>query len=275
MVLLGVALGASGLVRPQSLLLVPVFGFLAARWRGVGACAVIAALVCAPWVARNCGTVGRCVISTNSGWNLLIGVQSANGGWQPVDVPPACADVFGEAETDVCFGREARATIRRAPGAWLAKVPGRLGSTFDYAGIGGYYLFLSDSDAFTWKNVVEAGAVETLFGRAVLITALLGVGRAIGPRRRARLLAVAIGVLFSVLIPGWIAVVALCIAMALMGAKWLDDHPLCAATLTVLAATVVVHAVFFGAPRYALVAAPLLTALAAGVAVEWRARRVP
>jgi hypothetical protein len=267
---LGLALGAAALVRPQALLLVPLFGFIAARWKGIGACTVVVALVCAPWVARNCGAVGRCTLSTNAGWNLLIGVQSESGGWQSVQVPPACTDVFGESETDACFGHEATAAIRRAPFAWLAGARKKLDATFDYGGIGGYYLFLSNPDAFPWRAVIGAGAVETLFERATILLALLGVGRAAGPRERLRLGVVAVGVLFSVLIPGWVAVVALCVAMGLLGLRWLLDHPLHAATLSVLATTAVVHAVFFGAARYALLAAPLVTALAVVVAMEWR-----
>jgi hypothetical protein len=273
LVLLGVTLGLACLVRPQSLLLVPLFGLLAAGRRGAAACIGVAALVCAPWIARNCGAVGRCALSTNGGWNLLIGAQeTATGAWQAVVVPPACKDVFGESATDDCFGRAAVAAIERDPVRWLALAPRKLGATFDYGGIGGYYLFLSNPDAFPWRAVLAAGAVETLFERLAIALCLLGVAGAEGPRRRARVALAVVGAIFSVLPMGWVAVVVLCIATSLLGRHWLADHPVHAAMLFTLATTSAVHAVFFGAPRYALVAAPLVAAVAVLSWAEWRAR---
>jgi hypothetical protein len=271
--LLGLVLGLAALVRPQSLVLAPLFGLLAAGRRGAAACVIACALVCAPWIVRNCGAVGRCTISTNSGWNLLIGAQpTATGAWQSVVVPPACKDVFGESQTDACFRHAAVQMIEDAPLRWIALAPRKLGATFDYGGIGGYYLFLSNPDAFPWTAVIAAGAIETVFERLAVALCLLGVIAAQGPRRKARVALAMVGAVFSVLSMGWVAVVALCVAMALLGRAWLADLPVHAAALFTLASTAAVHAVFFGAPRYALVAAPLVTAVAVVSWAEWRAR---
>ncbi len=275
---LGAVLGLAGLVRPQTLLLAPLFGLVAVGRRGAAASVVVAALVCSPWVARNCAAVGRCTLSTNSGWNLLIGAQpGATGGWQSVAVPDACKDVFGEATTDACFGRAARAAIASAPGHWLALAPKKLAATFDYGGIGGYYLNLSNAEAFPWSAVLGAGAVETVFERLALAACLLGAAQIEGPRRRARKVLAVAGAVFCVTPAGWVAVLALCGALSCLGLHPLSRRPLHAATLAVLATTVGVHAVFFGAPRYALVAAPLLTSLAVvslGESLgEWKERR--
>jgi hypothetical protein len=272
---LGAILGAAALVRPQSLLLTPLFGALARRRLGAAVCVAVAAMVCAPWAVRNAVVVGRWTLSTNSGWNLLIGAQpGASGGWQEVRVPPSCKDVFGESDADVCFGHEARAAIVAEPVRWLGLVPKKLAATFDYGGIGGYYLNLSNSAAFSWRAVLIAGAVETVYERLAIAGALLGAAAARGPRRTMRRSVAAVGAVFLLLPWGWVAVVALCAALALLGPRWLADHPVHAAAAGTLAATVAVHAVFFGAPRYALVAAPLVTAVGVLDAAAWlRSRR--
>jgi 4-amino-4-deoxy-L-arabinose transferase-like glycosyltransferase len=274
LVALGVVVGAAALVRPQALLLAPLFGFVAARARGAAVCVVVAAVACAPWIARNEAAVGRATLSTNAGWNLLIGAQDgATGAWQAVRTPPACADVFGEATTDACFAREARADIAHAPARWIALVPRKLGATFDVGGIGGYYLWLSNAADFSWTAVVVAGAIETLFERVALALCLLGAVRAIAPCRRARVVVAVVGALALVSPWAWVAVVALCAALLLAGARWLLAHPLHACTLATLATTAAVHAVFFGAPRYALICAPLVTAVAAVEGLEKPQRR--
>jgi hypothetical protein len=263
LVALGIVVGAAGLVRPQSLLLAPLFGLVAARARGAAVCVAVAALVCAPWAARNAAAVGHVTLSTNAGWNLLIGAQDgATGAWQAVRTPPACEGVYGESQTDDCFAREARADIARAPLRWAALAPRKLGATFDVGGIGGYYLWLSNPAGFSWHAVIAAGAIETLFERGVMALCLLGAARATAPRRRARVGIAAAGAAFLVTPWAWVAAVALCAAWAVAGLRWLAANPLHACALAVLSTTAAVHAVFFGAPRYALIAAPLLTAAA-------------
>jgi hypothetical protein len=140
----GLVVGLATLVRPQSIVLAPLFGLLAAvrprsfarRASAMVLGASLAALVvCAPWTLRNCVRMKRCaLVSVNGGWNLLIGADEAStGAWSPIKVPEACREVFDEAAKDVCFGDEARRFIREHPGAWLRLAPQKLAATFDYA----------------------------------------------------------------------------------------------------------------------------------------------
>jgi hypothetical protein len=273
---LGAAMGLATLVRPQSLLLAPVLGAIAARGgaparaRLVRAAAVtVVALACvAPWTARNCARMHRCaLVSVNGGWNLLIGAQSRTGAWEKMDVPPECATVWDEAGKDACFERVARASIAAAPGAWLARAPGKLAVTLDYFGAGPWYLHASNGAAFddAWK--VRLGVVETVACRLLLLGALFAAWRLPGPRRAARGVVALGGAAFAVTVHGWVAYVALVVAVALLGRRTLAQVPvLVTAAGAVIAATAVVHAAFFGAGRYGLVVVPFVTALAfAGV----------
>ena len=179
----GVIAGIATLVRPQSLVLAPIFGWLAAAsirpgarpWlaRGLCAAAALAAAlaVCAPWTARNCVQMKRCaLVSHNGGWNLLIGTnERGDGGWAEVVVPPECREVFDEAEKDVCFGRAARRIVLERPGPWLALAPKKLAMTFDYAGAGGWYLHAASPPAFPERAKVTLGAIETVFERLLLL----------------------------------------------------------------------------------------------------------
>jgi 4-amino-4-deoxy-L-arabinose transferase-like glycosyltransferase len=277
----GTALGAAVLVRPQAILFAPGLAWLAASRqpsiaRRVASAAVVAALiasVCAPWTVRNCRELGRCVwVSTNSGWNLLIGAQDGgNGGWQALVVPPACEGVFGEVETDACFGEQARRRIAAAPWRWLARVPQRLGRTFNYGGSAGYYLYRSDPAAFSWRTVLIAGALETAVERAALILALLGLALRSGPRPRARRW-IGLGSALVALTPaGWLASCGLVAVLGALGLRALAELPVHAVTLTVLGGTLVTHAVFFGEPRFALVTYPWIMALA-GLELPFSAR---
>lgn len=207
--LTGVVLGGATLVRPQSLLLAPIFGWLAGRggladvgpragrWRravlrrGGGAMiALVAALVvCAPWAARNCVRMKRCaLVSYNGGWNLLIGADEASTGtWSEIKVPASCREVYDEAEKDACFGEAARRYIVEHPAAWLGLVPRKLAATFDYAGAGAWYLHAASPAAFPERAKVTLGAVETVFERVVLLVALVvGARGAAGALRRKR-----------------------------------------------------------------------------------------
>ncbi|WP_437275683.1 hypothetical protein WME90_31135 [Sorangium sp. So ce375] len=297
---IGLLLGAATLVRPQVLLLAPLFAGLslsgappaggsrpearlasrAARRAAPVLLTVLAALlVCAPWTARNCLRMNRCaLVSVNGGWNLLIGADPAStGAWSPVQVPEACREVFDEAGKDACFGREARRMIAERPGAWLGLVPRKLAATFDYCGAAGWYLHASNPAAFSEADKVALGAVETVFERVVLLAALVWAARrparasgaARGPSLAqraldlARLALFALGVVAALHVHAWVGYVALLGLALLRGRALLGAPVLVGAALAVLAATAATHAVFFGAGRYALVAFPLLSGLAA------------
>jgi hypothetical protein len=274
----GVVMGVATLVRPQSLLLAPVLGAVAlagdatARARHARAAAVTGvALACvAPWTARNCVRMHRCaLVSVNGGWNLLIGAQTRTGAWEEMRVPPECETVWDEAAKDACFERAGRAAIVAAPGAWIARAPAKLAVTLDYFGAGPYYLHASNGAAFddAWK--LRLGVVETIACRLLLLGALYAAWRLPGPRRAARAVVALGGAAFAVMVHGWVAYVALVAAVALLGGRGLARAPLLVpATAAAVAATVVVHAAFFGAGRYGLVVVPLVAALAfAGVRV--------
>ncbi|HKQ70635.1 MAG TPA: glycosyltransferase family 39 protein [Polyangiaceae bacterium] len=269
----GCVVGAATLVRPQSILLAPLFGALAcssprarvaARFRGALTALVAALLICAPWTLRNCVRMHRCaLVSFNGGWNLLIGSsERATGSFAPIDVPEACRTVWDEAEKDICFGREARRVIAAHPGRFLALVPARLAATFDYSGAPGYYLHASNPDAFGDRAKLLLGAVETVYERFAYLGALAAAALWRGPRQRVRFAVAVFSALLLLQVHAYLAVLGLCAVLGLLGRSLFEGPPLLPATLAALGATAVAHAVFFGAGRYSMVVFPLVTALA-------------
>ena len=278
----GVVMGAATLVRPQSLVLAPVLGWLAARPGAVGVlphakrasmragligailATVLAIGVCAPWTARNCRRMERCaLVSVNGGWNLAIGTQTTGGGWQEMVVPDACKEVFAEAAKDECFGGAARETILRDPLRWVARAPAKLRVTFDYFGAAPWYLHAASPEHFSFRAKVALGTVETIVSRLLLFAALVTARKLDGPRRLYREAVTAVGLVACFLSAGAMGYVACALALALLGPRELLRLPrIVPMTAAVLVATVVMHAVFFGAGRYGLVVVPFVTALA-------------
>jgi 4-amino-4-deoxy-L-arabinose transferase-like glycosyltransferase len=267
----GVAMGVATLVRPQSLILAPIFGVMAARpgaklgaraARGMVALAI--ALVCiSPWTVRNCVRMHRCaLVSVNEGWNLLIGAQTTTGSWEPVSVPQECATVWDEAGKDKCFDRVARREIAAAPGAWLGRVPSKLAATFDYVGAAPWYLHASAPAAFDDKAKLGLAAVETAACRLLLLAALVVCGLYEGPRSMARKCVALAGAASALTLHAWIGYVLLGVCIALLGPSRLARLPVAASTLAVVAATAAMHAVFFGAGRYGLMVLPFVTMVA-------------
>lgn len=271
---LGVAflLGVATLIRPPSLLVAPLYGFLlfpAARLRVKTLWALVvvafALFVCAPWTARNCHRMNACVlVSANAGWNLFIGAaKGATGTFVPLErlgVPEGCRTVWGEAEKDSCFGAAARRSIASEPFAWLSLMPAKLAATFDYAGAAGWYLHSSNPAAFPARAKEALGAAETLWQRLVVLASLLAVSRANGPRARARRFVSALSAVPLIFRAAWMSHIGLLLALVLLGRRAiLSPYGVVGATLL---STVVVHAIFFGAGRYSLVCFPMLGALA-------------
>jgi len=282
---LGLVLGVTLLVRPQSLLLVPVVGAVAAYrarglerapsgWRRVSSSfwfraamlTSVALLVCAPWTLRNCHRMGRCVlVSANGGWNLLIGTaEQAKGAWialTDMGVPVECREVFEEAQKDACFGEAALRRIRERPGPWLALAPSKWGATFDYPAAPAHYLRMSNPTLFSHDDEQRLVAVETVFSRVLYASALLGLLWLPGPARRLRIVLAALG-LVSLASPfAWLAVLCLLALGAIQWRVLSSARPL-AVALAALALTALIHAVFFGAGRYALVGGYLAGLLA-------------
>jgi 4-amino-4-deoxy-L-arabinose transferase-like glycosyltransferase len=273
--LTGFVTGIATLVRPQSLVLAPVFGALAVRGDAglrprIGAATlatVVALAVCAPWTLRNCARMERCaLVSVNGGWNLAIGTQTDSGGWQEIAVPEPCRNVFQEAAKDDCFGKEARKVIASNPGAWLARMPAKLRVTFDYFGAAPWYLHTANADRFPYRAKVILAAVETAVSRLLLAAALVTLLRwPAGPSRVSsyvRRAAAVLGLVACALVPGTIAYLALALAIAALGPRELVRSPVIVpATAAIILATAAIHAVFFGAGRYGIIVVPFVTAL--------------
>ena len=266
----GLVMGVATLVRPQSLVLAPVLGWLASRTNvksamtGAVVATSLALAVCAPWTVRNCRQMEQCaLVSVNGGWNLAIGAQTNGGGWQEILVPVACKEVFAEAAKDDCFGREARKAIAADPFRWLARAPAKLRVTFDYFGAAPWYLHAANPERFPYGAKVALGTLETIASRLLLLAALVTVRSLEGPRKLTREAATGFGLLACFLTAGAMGYVACALAILLLGPRELVRLPrIVPVTAAVLVATAVLHVVFFGAGRYGLVVVPFVTALA-------------
>jgi 4-amino-4-deoxy-L-arabinose transferase-like glycosyltransferase len=278
LVVIGVLMGLSTLVRPQQIVWAPLLGgWLTYQGLRVGVTqsrrlltilcggiltTAIAIGVCLPWTLRNCDKMERCVfVSANGGWNLFIGTSKlGHGAWTSIDsigVPTECRFVFKEAEKDHCFGEAAKRLIRRNPLKWLSLVPLKLTKTFDDVGAPGYYLNASNSAAFDDRGKWFLGASEVLFQRLLLIFIAVTLGTLQGPRRGFRRILAALAIVLSCVPYAWVAILALSCASLALGRRLLNEPALFFLTAAWLL-TATVHAVFFGGARYAMVVMPLV-----------------
>jgi len=268
----GVAVAVGTRVRPQSLVLAPVLGLFAAgagvpitgRLTRAALVTAIALSCISPWTVRNCLRMHQCaLVSVNGGWNLLIGATTTSGGWAPVTVPAACANVWDEASKDLCFQRSAWAEIARAPEAWLARAPAKIAMTLDSFGAAGWYLHASNADAFGDRAKVALVDVETLVCRVFLLGALVAIANFDGRNKCARKGIALSGAVAALTVHGWLGYVGVAACVGLEGWRALARAPMIVpVTAAVIAATIVTHAFFFGAGRYGLVVAPFVAALA-------------
>jgi 4-amino-4-deoxy-L-arabinose transferase-like glycosyltransferase len=272
----GVVMAVATFVRPQSLLVAPVLGAFAAgadvRWRSrltrAAAVSAIALACIAPWTARNCARMHRCaLVSVNEGWNLLIGATTTTGAWQPMNVPAECAAVWDEAAKDACFERAAWRDIVGAPEAWLARAPAKLTATLDYFGAAPWYLHASAAGVFRERSKVALATLETVACRLLLLASLVVCGRMRGARPLARKLVAFVGAVGAVSFDrwphAWTGYAAIVVCVVLGGWRAAAGAPMVLPfTASLVAATVCVHAVFFGAGRYGLVLAPFVAVLA-------------
>jgi 4-amino-4-deoxy-L-arabinose transferase-like glycosyltransferase len=305
-VALGLSVGFATLIRPQSILIAPVVGLFAAvgssesrrffarssrlpRLAIAAAVLGVALAVCAPWTARNCVRMKSCaLVSVNGGWNLLIGSArgaASTGHWMPIDVPEPCKTVWDEAGKDACFGQAARTIIANDPLTFLSLVPRKLAATFDYCGAGPWYLHAASPAAFSEQAKRRAGVVETVFVRLSLLFALVAVSAAswrrpaLGRLARPLIAFLCLGgaacLLHTHAAWSFVALsLLLLLAMTSPGRPGLGrTSAVFAGSFAVLATTILVHAVFFGAGRYSLVVLPFVTALgAAALTLVRRAR---
>lgn len=280
--LLGSALGVASLLRPQSIILAPILGYLCFQGtqgrKLLGAAMVfsVGLLVVAPWTARNCDKMERCVfVSANGGWNLLIGTfQEGGGAWVPLEgerVPGNCREVFQEAAKDKCFGQAGLKRIFQEPIKWISLAPAKLRATFDFSAAASDHLLASG--AIDTRDTHWLIPLELVFQRLLFIGALVGAW-ANAPSRTSWLCR---GLTFfgvvgfcGVSVPlGWASV------LILLGLRPSIRGSLAAGWAAgALLSTMVLHSVFFGAGRYSLPLLYLITPLfSLGVAWIWKRAR--
>ncbi len=261
--MLGAVLGlvTATYLRPQSILLAPAIGWLSARGarpRLMNALGMLLVSICLvlPWTARNCKKMDHCVfVSANGGWNLLIGTfEDGNGAWVGLDgerVPEACRNVYSESGKDACFAKAGRHRIAEAPWQWLSLIPAKLRATFDYSAAGSAHL--AEAGALSSSSHRVLMIAEIVWQRLFCGLALIGVASLPGSswvsrRWRMSLLFLAmagflgVGAWF-----GWVVFVVLGVAHR----SFMSRVP-GGLGLAVVGATLIVHAVFFGAGRYAV-----------------------
>ena len=271
----GAMFGTATLVRPQIIVLAPVLAWVftrRARVAGIVLAAAIAAV--APWTARNCVRMHRCaLVSVNGGWNLLIGTQTTTGAWTELATPPECLTVWDEAEKDTCFEHAAQRAIREAPLAWLAKVPRKLGTTFDFFVAGPVYLARSNPAEMPYKRLARLVVLDVLASRALLVAALIAtmpiwrlLKKGVTPPRArvipgARILLALLAIVAAGTHPCWLAYLLLG-SLCLVRQK--DDRrsDVRLAAGIIILATMATHAVFFGSGRYGLLVVPWVTLVA-------------
>lgn len=301
-VLAGVVLGLSTLVRPPSLLLAPALFFLAARdgksdtdsaqrtgdgrswWavarggarRLVGPAVALgmAVVTVLPWTLRNCRVMDGCAfVSTNAGWNLMIGAfPRATGRFETVRATDGCPVVTGQVQQDRCWGDTGIAHILEDPARWLSLAPKKLGYTFDHESFPIGYLGEANPKDWPEARKETARGVLTVFHRGLLVLAALAAVPRPRPRggRREALSWVALAFVLALAVWGFLAdthpswplalAIVLIPALPFVAGRRAGVVGYLAFLVGSVAA---VSVVFFGEDRYHVVASPALCLLAA------------
>jgi Dolichyl-phosphate-mannose-protein mannosyltransferase len=280
-------LGVAVLVRPQALLCAPFLALVGGRVgtrAGTKRVGVALALVVAcavtfvpvlPWTARNCRVMDGCaLVSTNAGWNLAIGAfPRATGRFETLRSEDGCRDVTGQVQQDRCWLEYGIANIRAAPGRWLALIPAKLAFTFDHESFAVEYLHEARPAAWPEERRVLWRGVLTAVHRVLVVAAALAfVARILEGRGRARI--VQTGLLAAIAVAGyaafatstptfWPLVIAACLLPWLPLPGRPTASPALLMSISLIATTVLAHAIFFGEDRYHVVATPVLCLLAA------------
>lgn len=296
----GLALGFATLVRPNAILLAPFLGLVTipkrafgAVLRGTGRAVLIgtfALATVAPWTYRNCRVMDACAfVSTNGGWNLVIGsAPGATGKFEFLvgNTPkggPAC-DEGGQVAQDRCWSRYGVSMIKRDFGRWLSLVPAKLHYTLDAEWFPINYLREARPDLVSARAHIVIGKALTAMLHALVVAAALGgIGWSRPTRTKRSAYAVQIALLLLVLglatrcldprAPSvWPLGVVACTLpfLPLPGSPKRTGAELAVAGL--ILTTLLTHAVFFGEDRYHLVVTPALAILAAGIGrrARWR-----
>jgi hypothetical protein len=291
----GIVLGLTTLVRPNAILLAPFLAVPGIVLRGrivaglasfgaraalISACALAAV---APWTIRNCRVMDACtLVSTNAGWNLVIGAApGATGKFEFLvgNIPegaPRCDD-GGQVAQDRCWARYGVSLIRRDPIRWLGLVPAKLHHTLDAEWFPINYLREARPDLVSARAHVTIGKVLTTLNAILLaVAAIAAIGFTRPSRARPLEYATQCALLLGILAlalhgldPHQPQVWPLGVAAAILPFLPLPGAPRPnAASLGVAAialTTLLTHAIFFGEDRYHLVATPAYLLLAAGL----------
>jgi len=278
----GVLLGFATLVRPTSLMLLPLAlvmepgGWLRRVGRGclLGATTL---LVILPWTLRNCQRFDGCaLVSTNGGWNLAIGAITKTGRFETLRASDGCAVVSGQVQQDRCWAEVGLRRIRQDPLGFLARMPKKWSETFSHESFAVEYLHEADPVSWTeGRRVAGRGLMSGVHRWLVVIAALGVLAWPLSLRRdkpefwvQASLALVVVLLTFKAFW-GWdYPVHWLVLFIAVVGALPLPGRPtLGPAGIFVIgsvASVLITHGLFFGEDRYHMVASPLLCVLAAG-----------
>lgn len=278
----GLVLGFAALVRPVSLLSLPLLALLGQRpyhrnLLRTGIAAAVAFVVILPWTYRNCTKLDGCaLISTNGGWNLAIGAITPTGRFHTLKPSDGCAVVKGQVQQDDCWRAIGEKRIKADPARWLGMIPKKLEQTYNHESYQVEYLHEADPGTWTEPRRTAGREFLTFFHRLLLVAAMLSAVSALHwvkppPWDDA----VQIGVLVATMMfatfaatrderPFWI----LPALLPLVAVLPIPGRPQLGAAgrylMATLAVTTLVHAVFFGEDRYHLVVTPFLCILAAG-----------
>jgi 4-amino-4-deoxy-L-arabinose transferase-like glycosyltransferase len=280
--LAGLLLGFAILVRPASLLVLPLFGLMGEKpWtRALGRTAlagVVALLVVLPWTLRNCARLDGCaLVSTNGGWNLAIGALTPTGRFHTLRAADGCAVVTGQVQQDDCWKQVGIKRILGDPGRWLSLIPKKLEQTYNHESFAVEYLH--EADPAVWGEARRAAGREflTLVHRLLLVAAALGAVSALHWAKPppwddavqiGLLVATAMFATFAAArdehpfywLPALLPLVAI---LPLPGRPKL--HPAGRYAVGLLFTTSLTHVIFFGEDRYHMVIVPVLCLFAAG-----------
>lgn len=291
----GVALGLATLVRPNAILLAPFLGVLLLRRNraltlavasaGARAIAIgaIALATVAPWTLRNCRVMDACaLVSTNAGWNLVIGsAPGATGKFEFLvghtpEGGPTCAE-GGQVAQDRCWFRYGVQTIKSDLRRWVSLIPAKLHYTLDAEWFPINYLREARPDLVSARaHIVWGKALTAMLHLLVVVSALASVGWSRPVRANATAYALQITVTLALLVLAtrcldpsapsvWPLGVAACVLpfLPLPGSPKRTGAELGAAAIVLT--TLATHAIFFGEDRYHLAATPAFIILACGI----------
>jgi 4-amino-4-deoxy-L-arabinose transferase-like glycosyltransferase len=288
----GVLLGLASLVRPESLLALPLLLLMSRRPYARSLLHALAALgvafvVILPWTYRNCERLDGCaLVSTNGGWNLAIGAISPTGRFHTLKASDGCPVVTGQVQQDDCWRKVGEDRILQNPWRWLGLMPKKLEQTYNHESYAVEYLHEADPGVWTEPRRVAGRDFLTLFHRLLLVAAALGAVSAlhwVKPPPWDDAVQIGLGVVIMMFatfaaareehafywLPALLPLVAL---LPLPGRPTLG--PAGRYLLGLLAATTFTHCLFFGEDRYHLVVTPVLCLFAAGALRPRRERAV-